>query len=77
MNDSEYQRYWHCLMPGIKAYIKKIGGNFEYNGFVPCVIVNRKKHEICMARVISFAKEDKYEDINQYLSSLVHPSIIA
>ena len=81
INDSEHQRYWHALMPEIKAHIERVGGVFDYDGFVPCVVANRwtfqeEKRQISMQRIINFAKQDKYKEIHQYLDSIVHPSII-
>jgi len=60
-------RLWYALRPGIEQWAKRWGCVLEPDGFVYVLCKNDKVVEFDMNHAVSLAKEDRYDEIKEYV----------
>ena len=56
--------YWSCLMPGIRALGEQHDCEFFMDGFLPAFRQGGNVVQIDMKKIVAFAKEDRYDEVN-------------
>lgn len=61
--------YWSWLMPGIRVWGAQHDCEFFMDGFVPAFRKDGKSVQIDMSRIVSLAKQDKYNELEEAIIS--------